>query len=92
MIVPRRKPKHLPEPRFLSRYQLATYLNRSEAWLTNSRLDNLYAKGFPRFDVFFGGWDIIAVDRWLDRRAGLDAPFPGDNANRARIERWSKSA
>jgi len=64
----------MPEPRFLTAYQLAVYLGRSESWLAGNRarLDHL---GFPHADPFFGGTDKCAVDAWLDRRAGLLEPW-----------------
>lgn len=73
----RRKPSYTPEPRFLTAYQLAVYLNKSETWLAENR-DRLKVLGFPGPDLVLGGWDRCAVDAWLDRRAGLLEPWGDD--------------
>jgi len=37
----------------------------------DKRLSDLQMQGFPLYDTLLGGYDMKAIDTWLDRRAGL---------------------
>ena len=57
-------------PRVLNTATLCAYLGRSESWLAEHRVE-LETQGFPQPVALIGGYDRIAVDRWLDQRSGL---------------------
>jgi hypothetical protein len=68
-------PPHRPRMKRLPRIAqtdeaLATYLDHSAAWL-RLHAQKLYAAGFPRRDALVDGWDLNAIDAWLDRRSGI---------------------
>jgi hypothetical protein len=65
-----RHPQTLPVPRIWGARQVAARLNRSVEWFY-SHLPRLKQLGFPSKDNILGGYDSIAVDAWMDRRAGL---------------------
>lgn len=68
----RTKPAFMPRPRILtSPYQVAALLGRGEEWFRQRRL-RLEAAGFPIFDPLLGGWDLNAIEVWLDCRSGLE--------------------
>ncbi len=74
----RPKPSFMPQTRILtSPHQVATMLGRGEQWFA-SRRQMLEQAGFPRQDTLLGGWDIDAINAWLDRRAGLEPNCPTD--------------
>ena len=65
------KRRYVPTPRILTTtYQIASYLDRSEGWF-RTKQPKLEEAGFPQEDKLLGGWDIDAIDRWLDKRSGL---------------------
>ncbi len=67
----RTKPAFIPTPRVVtSPVQVATFLGRSEEWFRQRR-ERLEADGFPRKDRLLDGWDLDAINAWLDKRAGL---------------------
>ena len=45
--------------------------------------DQLRRQGFPAADAITGNYDLVAIDAWLDRRAGLakNQPAAGDPAD-----------
>lgn len=70
------RPKFTPEPRILNEFQVACRLG----WATSTfrdRKEGLESKGFPRRDRLLGGWDVAAIEQWLDRRSGVGAPSSG---------------
>lgn len=68
----RPKQTYLPQPRVLtSPVQVAAVLGRGEEWFRQRR-ERLEDAGFPRHDALLGGWDLDAINAWLDKRAGLD--------------------
>lgn len=73
-----RKPKYVPDPRMWSAYQVACRLGFSVEQFRLKRPD-LEAKGFPQHDDVLGGWDSVAIETWLDVRAGLRPPSASDN-------------
>lgn len=76
-----RKPGRRP-PRILSTFEaLADYLDHSVTWLS-ARLSKWEAMGFPKRDDELDGWDIEAVDLWIDGRSNLLAP-----SDRLKVER-----
>jgi predicted DNA-binding transcriptional regulator AlpA len=69
MTAARPQPR-LPEARILtSPRQVAARLGRSETWFVQHKAA-LEAAGFPRRDALLDGWDLAAIDAWIDRRAG----------------------
>jgi hypothetical protein len=60
-------------PRVLNTTTLCTYIGRSPTWLAENR-SQLEAEGFPRPDPLLGGYDIRAVDLWLDHRSDILRP------------------
>jgi hypothetical protein len=67
----RRKTSYMPTPRVVtSPAQVANFLGRSEEWFRQRR-ETLEADGFPLKDGLLDGWDIDAINAWLDKRAGL---------------------
>jgi hypothetical protein len=72
MSTPRRPGRRVP--RIVSTIEaLADYLDHSSSWLS-PRLLKWEAMGFPVRDDELDGWDIEAVDRWIDGRSKLLAP------------------
>ena len=68
-----RKPGRRP-PRIVSTTEaLADYLDHSVTWLS-TRLPKWEAMGFPKRDDILDGWDIEAVDLWIDGRSNLLSP------------------
>jgi hypothetical protein len=57
----------------LTAQQVATRLNMSEATF-GKRLPEFERQGFPTKDKLFDKWDIVAVELWLDLRAGIPVP------------------
>ena len=77
----RPKRAFLPQPRVLtSPAQVAAGLGRGEEWFRRRR-ERLEAAGFPRRDALLGGWDLDAINAWLDKRAGLDQHLSSDSAS-----------
>ena len=69
-------------PRILSTFEaLADYLDHSVTWLS-TRLSKWEAMGFPKRDNELDGWDIEAIDLWIDGRSNLLAP-----SDRLKLER-----
>jgi hypothetical protein len=60
-------------PRVLSQATLCCYLGKSLTWFAEHRAE-LEAAGFPRPDSLLNGWDVAAVDRWLDQRSDILRP------------------
>jgi len=80
MSTPRR-PGRRP-PRIISTVEaLADYLDHSSSWLS-ARLLKWEALGFPKRDDELDGWDIAAVDLWIDGRSKLLSP-----SDRLKLER-----
>jgi hypothetical protein len=66
---------------------LAHYLGHSSSWL-RVHYPELRAQGFPRRDDLLDGWDLKAVDEWLDRRSKVGDRVAGlANLQRAELER-----
>lgn len=74
----RPKPNHIPEPRVLNDFQVACRLGWSVETFRTKR-ETLREKGFPQPDDFFGGYDSVAVEDWLDRHYGRKKPVLGEN-------------
>lgn len=56
--------------RVLSKQEAASYIGRSPSWFADHEED-LYAEGFPRqLPGILGGYDLAAIDRWLDGLGG----------------------
>ena len=65
------KPKYIPEPRILNKYQTATRLGLSTAGFDSKR--KAWEKiGFPAENALLGGWDAKAIEHWLDLQSGLN--------------------
>jgi len=62
-------PPFTPQPRFWNDWQLACRLGCAVNTM-KKRIAEL--DGFPQKDKHFG-WDSVAIEAWLDRRAGLIA-------------------
>ena len=82
------KPRPRPEimPRVVGRMQLAVYLNRSESWLAVHLLE-MEARGFPSALPIVGGYDLRAVDAWLDQIGGAIPELEGHAA-----DAWMRAA
>jgi len=66
---------------------LAHYLGHSSGWL-RVHYPELCAHGFPRRDDLLDGWDLKAVDEWLDRRSKVGDRAAGlASLQRAELER-----
>jgi hypothetical protein len=85
------RPRFNVPPRGLTRGELAGYLGHGESWLTDERLEQLYAMGFPRPDSFTERFDRVAADAWLDQRSGLTAGDFDDGLSR-RLEDFGNGA
>lgn len=66
-----RRAKFMPRPRIWNEHQVACRLGFAVATF-RTRIEKLVGQGFPQEDDLLGGWDANAVERWLDRRSGLD--------------------
>ena len=55
----------------------------------NARRAQMEAEGFPEYDRLLGGYDVKAVDLWLDRRSNI-APASITAADRALVQ-WEQS-
>lgn len=55
----------------------------------NARRPQMEAEGFPGYDRLLGGYDVKAVDLWLDRRSNI-APASTSAADRA-LDQWEQS-
>jgi len=64
------KPKYVPEPRILNKYQVAALFGVSTAAF-DRRLAEFEEKGFPAKNEFMGGWDAKAVHIWMDLQSGI---------------------
>ena len=74
-------------PRVISTVEgLAAYLDHSTAWL-HARLDRWERLGFPKRDDELDGWDIEAVDLWIDGRSKLLSRSDQVRADRAALGR-----
>jgi len=66
---------------------LAHYIGHSSGWL-RVHYPELCAHGFPRRDDLLDGWDLKAVDEWLDRRSKVGDRAAGlASLQRAELER-----
>lgn len=78
------KPKFTPAPRPWNEIQVAARLNRGPEWFRRHR-EALESQGFPKRDALFEAWDSVAIERWMDRRSGLDLPENQDEAAALKI-------
>lgn len=75
------------EPRIIRTVEgLADYLDHGVSWLRD-RLSKFEAMGFPKYDPILDGWDIKAVDLWIDGRSKLLSPSDQIAADRAALAR-----
>lgn len=81
--------RQAPPARFWTDVQLAARLGRSVGWFRANR-DALMAAGMPDRDGLTGLTDSHAVERWLDRRAGLDHGDDGARLTR-RLDAWRET-
>ena len=58
------------DPRDIPPHKVARLLHISAADFV-VRLDEFYARGFPRPDETTGNYDLVAVHAWMDRRSDL---------------------
>ena len=86
----RAKPSFVPAPRIWNAFQVAARLGMSESGFHTKRAD-LERLGLPARDAGLRGWDSVAVERWLDERAGLVDHAPGRAIDRA-LDEWQPSA
>jgi hypothetical protein len=70
----------------MNRVETAGYIGYSLTWF-NAKLDELYARGFPKPLPVLERWDRHAVDRWLDRLGG-EAPRTAHDEHDA----WMRAA
>lgn len=70
------RPKFTPEPRILNEFQVACRLGWAQSTFRD-RKAALEKKGFPRRDRLLGGWDLAAIEQWLDRRSGVGTSSSG---------------
>ncbi len=84
----RRRPNYVPPPRILSAYQVACRLGKSESWFRDN-LPTLAAEGFPSPDALLGGWDVDAIELWLDSRSGIVDAVEGDGELLRRLEAFA---
>lgn len=61
-----------PPSRCLTARQVAARLGRSVTWFHDHKRELLVA-GFPACDPLLGKYDAAAVERWLDRRSGIES-------------------
>lgn len=70
----RSKQHYLPEPRILSsQHQVATLLDKPQSWFRKNRHE-LEKNGFPQFDPLLEGWDMNAINLWIDCRSCIERP------------------
>lgn len=55
---------------------VAQRLGHDPSWFFRRR-SALEAKGFPKRDELLGGWDLDAIEHWLDRRNDKDDDLSG---------------
>ena len=60
-------------PRIVNQSRLAEYLGKSKGWLS-MHLGDLQAAGFPHRLPHVDGFDLRAVDAWLDKLSGRSLP------------------
>lgn len=70
------------QPRCVPKTIAARRLGLTETRFTESEAD-LRQNGFPLPDAVTGNYDLVAIDAWLDRKAGLAnlRPAPIDAAD-----------
>jgi hypothetical protein len=77
--------RHRVDPRDVPPEKAARRLH-----LTLSQFDlvreDLFARGFPRPDATTGMYDLVAVDRWMDRRSGLADGLTAEASARNALE------
>jgi predicted DNA-binding transcriptional regulator AlpA len=71
-------------PAVIGPRKVSSMLGRSLSRFYDHR-DMLEANGFPIRDALLGGWHAAAIDKWLARRAGLDAP--GESSDKRALRR-----
>lgn len=59
--------RHVVEPRDVPPQKAARRLHLNEAEFTGY-LDSLYARGFPKPDPTTGFYDLLEIDKWMDKR------------------------
>lgn len=75
----------LPDPRILSSQKhVAALLGKPEVWFRKNRL-KLEESGFPRFDDLLEGWDIDAINLWVDQRSCIKRPGVEDASGPALV-------
>ena len=74
MTKARRRPNLVP--RVVSAAEAAGYIGKSSTWFSNHRAE-LEAHGFPKILPIVEGYDLGAVDKWLDSYGGT----PGEMTN-----------
>ena len=90
-MTQRKPPPFLPRPRIWSKSQVCARFQRCVSWFDANRSE-LEAQGFPTFDQLLGGWDSQAVERWFDRRAGIDARCDDRVAKSEKtLDEWAQS-
>jgi len=66
-----KRPRITRQPRVAQTDEtMGAYLDHSASWL-RLHMPRLIAAGFPKRDALLDGWDLNAVDAWLDRRSGM---------------------
>ena len=75
-------------PRIASRKDVAALLSMSKETFRN-KLPELTKSGFPDYDNLLGGFDLKAVNQWMDIRAGIEMGKPIDSAD-AEIIKWRR--
>jgi predicted DNA-binding transcriptional regulator AlpA len=78
----RPRPRWEIEPRIVNARDVAFRLGKSEGWF-HAHYEQLQNKDFPPRDELLGGWDLHAVDQWIDTRSGL-RPEPRSPSERRR--------
>jgi predicted DNA-binding transcriptional regulator AlpA len=66
----KRFPVVRPQSRVLNAKAVAARLGRSVNWFY-SHYQQLLKHGFPAKDALLDGWDAMAIEKWMDRRAHL---------------------
>ena len=68
----RRKTRVEREPRIVTKAEVADYIGRCISWFEEHR-EILEKNGYPQPLLMVGGYDLKAVDAWIDRFANPDS-------------------